>query len=127
MWMHKILTTLLASTLMLILGGCGHTVDANTAVVNSRYAVLDGSDEPVIGGTAKDIPAAAAPLRSSSAMHYWNPTGDFGRQMSHVLGYWNRHRWLYAWDTWLAYSPDTVWSSALPPKPAFLMHQLGGL
>ena len=60
-------------------------------------------------------------------MHYWNPTGDFGRQMSHVLGYWNGHRWLYAWDTWLAYSPDTVWSSELPPKPAFLMHRLGEL
>ncbi|MGH6876855.1 MAG: hypothetical protein ACREHV_05675, partial [Rhizomicrobium sp.] len=34
--------------------------------------------EPVIGGTAKDIPAAAALLKTSLAHNYWNPTGDFG-------------------------------------------------
>lgn len=83
--------------------------------------------EPVIGGQAKDIPAAAALLRSSTARLYWNSTGNFGQQMSHVLHYWNGHRWVYAWDTWLIYGPDAVWSSALPPEPAFLMHQLGAL
>lgn len=84
--------------------------------------------EPVIGGQAKDIPAAAALLRSSTSKLYWNPTGDFGRRMSHVLHYWNGHEWVYAWDTWLIYRPDAVWSgSAAPPEPAFLMHQLGGL
>jgi hypothetical protein len=83
--------------------------------------------EPVIGGQAKDIPAAAALLRSSTSRLYWNPTGDFGRQMSHVLHYWNGHRWVYAWDTWLIYAPDAAWNGAAPPEPAFLMHQLGGL
>jgi hypothetical protein len=83
--------------------------------------------EPVIGGTAKDIPAAAALLKTWMALHYWNPTGAFGGQMSHVLGYWNGWRWVYAWDTWLIYPPDAVWSGAMPPKPAFVMHQLGGL
>lgn len=83
--------------------------------------------EPVIGGRAKDIPAAAALLRSSTSRLYWNPTGDFGREMSHVLHYWNGHRWVYAWDTWLIYRPDAAWSGATPPEPAFLMHQLGGL
>lgn len=83
--------------------------------------------EPVIGGQAKDIPGAAALLRSSTSKLYWNPTGDFGREMSHVLHYWNGHRWVYAWDTWLIYRPDAVWSGAAPPEPAFLMHQLGGL
>ena len=83
--------------------------------------------EPVIGGQAKDIPAAAALLRSSAAKLYWNPTGDFGRQMSHVLRYWNGHRWVYAWDTWLIYRPDAVWNGTAAPAPAFLMHQLGGL
>jgi hypothetical protein len=84
-------------------------------------------NEPVIGGGAKDIPAAAALLRFPSAALYWNPTGDFGRQMSHALDYWNGYRWVYAWDTWLIYSPDAVWSGGAPPKPAFLMHQLSGL
>lgn len=83
--------------------------------------------EPVIGGQAKDIAAAAALLRSPTAKLYWNPTGDFGRQMSHVLHYWNGHEWVYAWDTYLIYRPDAVWSPTTPPEPAFLMHQLGGL
>lgn len=83
--------------------------------------------EPVIGGRAKDIPAAAALLRSSTSKLYWNPTGDFGRQMSHVLHYRNGQRWVYAWDTWLIYPPDAVWNGAAPPEPVFLMHQLGGL
>jgi hypothetical protein len=177
----KIPTTLLASAVMLILAGCGRNRLAGPPPADARYAVLDGSDqplgaafnrdhgnvrlmflvdpicpgclrgladmgddllstlpagapvrvyvvyEPVIGGKAKDIPAAAALLRFPSAMPYWNPTGDFGRQMSHVLGYWNGHRWVYAWDTWLIYPPDAIWRGAAPPQPAFLMHQLGGL
>jgi hypothetical protein len=83
--------------------------------------------EPVIGGSDKDIPAAAELLHTTRARHYWNPTGDFGRQMSHVLGYWNGSRWVYAWDTWLIYPPDAVWGGTNPPQPAFLMHQLGGV
>lgn len=83
--------------------------------------------EPVIGGQANDIPAAAALLRSPTSRLYWNPTGDFGREMSHVLGYWNGYRWVYAWDTWLIYPPGATWTDGAPPKPAFLMHQLGGL
>ena len=83
--------------------------------------------EPVIGGETKNIPAAAALLKSATARHYWNPSGDFGRQMSHALGYWNGWRWVYAWDTWLIYPADATWTDAAPPKPVFLMHQLGGL
>lgn len=83
--------------------------------------------EPVIGGAAGNIPAAAALLRSQTPRLYWNPTGGFGWQMSHTLGYWNGHRWVYGWDTWLIYGPEAAWSGVAPPKPAFLMHQLGGL
>lgn len=83
--------------------------------------------EPVIGGQARNIAAAAALLKSSTPRLYWNPTGDFGRQMSHVLGYWNGKRWVYAWDTWLIYSAQATWNGKAPPKPVFLMHQLEGL
>ena len=83
--------------------------------------------EPVIGGRKEDIPAAARLLKTDLARHYWNPSGDFGRKMSHALGYWNGTRWVYAWDTWLIYPADATWNGATPPKPAFLMHQLGGL
>ena len=82
--------------------------------------------EPVIGGTEKDIPAAAALLKTGVARHYWNPTGDFGREMSHALGYWNGERWVYAWDTWLIFAPDAEWKDA-PPRPVWIMHQLAGL
>lgn len=180
MSLRTILTPVLASSVLLLLAGCGRPL-GGTAAVNTPYAVLDGRDEPlrtafnrdrgkvrlmflvdpvcpgclrgladmgkdvlaklpagapvkvyvvyepVIGGEAKDIAAATTLLRSASPELYWNPTGDFGRQMSHVLGYWNGHRWVYAWDTWLIYPPDALWSGAAPPRPAFLMHQLEGL
>jgi hypothetical protein len=83
--------------------------------------------EPVIGGTTRDISAAAELLHTTLARQYWNPTGDFGRQMSKTLNYWNGHRWVYAWDTWLIYSADATWEEASPPQPVFLMHQFGGL
>lgn len=83
--------------------------------------------EPVIGGATRDIPAAAELLHTTLARQYWNPTGDFGREMSKTLNYWNGHRWVYAWDTWLIYSADATWEKGSPPQPSFLMHQLGGL
>jgi hypothetical protein len=52
--------------------------------------------EPVIGGSDKDVPAAAALLHRIIVRHYWNPTGNFGRKMSHALGYWNGRRWVHA-------------------------------
>jgi hypothetical protein len=83
--------------------------------------------DPVIGGTEKDIPAAAELLYTTLARHYWNPTGDFGRQMSQVLSLLHGTKPVYAWDVWMIYPPNAVWSSKDPPQPAFLMHQLPGL
>ena len=83
--------------------------------------------EPVIGGATRDIPAAAELLHTTVARQYWNPTGDFGREMSKTLNFWNGRRWVYAWDTWLIYSADATWEKGTPPTPSFLMHQLGGL
>jgi hypothetical protein len=177
----RILSALVASTVMLIAVGCDGSGKTTTTRVRASYAILDGSDEPlraafnrdqgtvrlmflvdpicpgclrgladmgsellsklpagapikvyvvyepVIGGRAKDIPAAAALLRYPTAALYWNPTGNFGRQMSRALNYWNGYRWVYAWDTWLIYPPDAAWNGQSPPRPAFLMHQLGGL
>jgi hypothetical protein len=81
----------------------------------------------VIGGSDKDIPAAAELLHTTLARHYWDPTGDFGRQMSQVLGLLHGTKPVYAWDVWMIYPPNTVWSAKDPPLPAFLMHQLPGL
>jgi hypothetical protein len=83
--------------------------------------------EPVIGGADKDIPAAAELLHTTLARHYWNPTGDFGRQMSQVLGLLHGSRPVYAWDVYLIYPPKVTWSDKDPPQPSFMMHQLPGL
>ena len=83
--------------------------------------------EPVIGGSDKDIPAAAELLHTTLARHYWNPTGDFGRQMSQVLGLLHGSRPVYAWDVYMIYPSSVVWSGQDPPQPSYLMHQLPGL
>jgi hypothetical protein len=83
--------------------------------------------DPVIGGSDKDIPAAAALLHTTFARHYWDPSSDFGRQMSQVLGLLHGTKPVYAWDVWMIYPPNAVWSAKDPPQPAFLMHQLPGL
>ena len=83
--------------------------------------------EPVIGGSDKDIPAAAELLRTTLAHHYWNPTGDFGRQMSKTLGLLHGSTPVYAWDIYMIFPPNAVWSGRDPPQPSYLMHQLPGL
>jgi hypothetical protein len=83
--------------------------------------------DPVIGGSDRDIPAAAGLLHTTLARHYWDPGGDFGRQMSQVLDLLHGTKPVYAWDVWMIYSPNVVWSAKDPPQPAFLMHQLPGL
>jgi hypothetical protein len=83
--------------------------------------------DPVIGGANKDIPAAAELLHTTLARHYWDPSGDFGRQMSQVLSLLHDTKPVYAWDVWMIYPPNAVWNGKDPPQPAFLMHQLPGL
>lgn len=82
---------------------------------------------PVIGGSDKNISAAAELLHTTLATNYWNPTGDFGRQMSQVLGLLHGSSPVYAWDVYMIYPPNTVWSGKDPPQPSYLMHQLPGL
>ena len=66
----------------------GHQDNAPAAAANTRYVV----HEPVIGGATRDIPAAAELLHTTLARQYWNPTGDFGREMSKALNFWKGHR-----------------------------------
>lgn len=83
--------------------------------------------EPVIGGTGENIAAAAELLHTTLARNYWNPTGSFGREMSQVLGLLHGSSPVYAWDIYMIYPPNAVWSGKDPPPPAYLMHQLPGL
>jgi len=66
-------------------------------------------------------------LHTKLARHYWDPTGNFERQMPQVLALLHGKKPVYAWDVWMIYPADAVWGSTRPPRPAFLMHQLPGL
>jgi hypothetical protein len=79
---------------------------------------------PVIGAQAKDVPPAAKLLENPNVRHYWNASGEFGRSLSKAVQLKNDKDFVYAWDVWLLYGPDAEWTSASPPQPELLMHQL---
>jgi len=82
--------------------------------------------EPVIGGTAKNIPGAAN-LTHAPVRHYWNPTGSFGRLAGAAFDLHHDGKPVYAWDVWTIHGPEAVWTAAGPPAPRVLMHQLSAL
>jgi hypothetical protein len=79
---------------------------------------------PVIGAQAKDVLPAAKLLENPNVRHYWNASGEFGRSLSKAVQLKNDKDFVYAWDVWLLYGPDAEWTSASPPQPELLMHQL---
>lgn len=80
--------------------------------------------EPVIGGTTRNIPLAAALLQNPNVRHYWNASGEFGNRLAKAVGLKRGNEFVYAWDVWMIYGPDDVWDDAGPPRPRRLMHQL---
>jgi hypothetical protein len=76
---------------------------------------------------ATDIPPATQLLQNSHVRHYWNPSGSFGTQLAEGVDLKHDGQLVYAWDVWLIYGPDAVWSGENPPKPRLLMHQLRAL
>jgi hypothetical protein len=82
--------------------------------------------EPVIGGTARNIPGAAG-LVHAPVRHYWNPTGSFGRLAGAAFDLHRDGKPVYAWDVWTIHGPDAVWKAAGPPMPRVLMHQLSAM
>lgn len=93
--------------------------------------------EPVLGITrvapwlrpagAPDVAKAEQLLHNPNVAHYWNPSGAFGRLLSHAVGLKNSEGPVYAWDVWLLYGPEAKWEGTDPPHPRLLMHQLGAL
>jgi hypothetical protein len=77
------------------------------------------------GGT--DVAKAEQLLHNPNVQNYWNPSGEFGRLLSHAVGLRNSEGAVYAWDVWLLYGPEATWQGADPPRPRLLMHQLGAL
>ena len=52
--------------------------------------------------------------------HYWDSNRIFGKLLSRTL----RLKATIAWDVYLIYPPEHIWSAELPPQPDFWMHQL---
>jgi hypothetical protein len=75
----------------------------------------------------KDVPKAAQLVQNPNVRHYWNPSGAFGKLLSHAVGLKNGNRQVYAWDVWLVYGPEAKWVGSDPPRPRLLMQQLGAL
>jgi len=70
------------------------------------------------GLNAAEVREAIFP--DSRVGHYWDPDRIFGQMLSRTL-------YLHApiaWDVYLAYPPEHLWHTDLPPSPKFWMHQL---
>lgn len=78
----------------------------------------------MIGGTASDVTPAAGLLSNSNVHHYWDPTGNFGRQVSTSLGLKHGGEPVYAWDVWMVYDGRATLTAKSVPAPALFMHQL---
>ena len=69
------------------------------------------------------MPEAAKLVTGGNATHYWADSGIVGKLYEQTLGIEGH----YAWDVWMIYKPGVRWTSELPPKPDFAMHQLSRL
>src|SRR5687768_12486096 len=78
----------------------------------------------VIGGKAKDVPPAAELLTNAHVRHYWDQSGNFGREVSKSLKLERGDEAVYAWDVWMIYDDRATLPAIGVPAPALFMHQL---
>jgi hypothetical protein len=78
----------------------------------------------VIGGEAKDVVPASGLMTNSHVRHYWDPSGNFGREVSKSLHLKHGAEEVYAWDVWMVYDAGANLSANGVPAPALFMHQL---
>jgi hypothetical protein len=78
---------------------------------------------PTLSAEEQHARQAVRVLQGERVRHYWDPSGVSGHGFQEALGIDE-----YAWDVWLTYSPDAVWTEqAPPPAPRSWMHQLWNL
>jgi hypothetical protein len=75
---------------------------------------------PKLGGRRDHVGDATRVAPDARATHYWDETGVTIRAYTAVLDLPED-----AWDIYMVYGPEARWEGALPPRPAFWMHQLG--
>lgn len=75
---------------------------------------------PMLGGTARNVPDAAAVASDPRVSHYWDGSNDLGTTYERILPVATGP----AWDVYMLFAPGVVWKDVDPPKPSFWMHQL---
>ena len=80
--------------------------------------------ENVIGGELGDVAPASTLLSNPNVHHYWDPSGNFGREVSKSLNLKHHGDPVYAWDVWMVYDGNAALSAQGAPEPALFMHQL---
>lgn len=82
----------------------------------------------VLGAKPADVANACQVMPAATAKHYWDPAGSAGRLFGQGLALKSASgKDVFAWDVWAIYGPDAQWTSAVPPRPLFAMHQLSEL
>ena len=82
---------------------------------------------PVLGATETDTANTCSIVHNEYVTHYWDPNQELGSLFASALGMMKDGHEIYAWDVWLIYGPNAVWSGNTPPKADFMMHQLPDL
>lgn len=78
---------------------------------------------PKTEGAREDVADAMELVPDVRARHFWDGQGALMAAYTRVLGLGED-----AWDIYMVYGPDARWpagAGALPPAPAYWMHQLG--
>jgi len=77
---------------------------------------------PELGAKIENVSRATSLIPDKRAKQYWDPNEHLGTQYGRILGI-DRP----AWDVYMLFDPQAVWSAKGPPQPYFWMHQLGGV
>jgi len=77
---------------------------------------------PQLGAGLGDVSDATRRVPDPRARQFWDPSNSLGREYGQVLGLG-----FPVWDVYMLFKAGQMWTDALPPAPAYWMHQLGGV
>lgn len=77
---------------------------------------------PELGAKVQNVADGMALVTDKRARQYWDPEELLGGDYQRILPTPGP-----AWDVYLLYPRGVQWTAAAPAKPAFWMHQLGGV
>jgi len=77
---------------------------------------------PELGAHENNVADATRLVSDARASHYWDPNEALGVAYGRLLPTPGA-----AWDVYMLFGPDATWPISGVPKPAYWMHQLGGV